>query len=287
MKAFKNYPIEISGGIPINVGITKGIFPGTAILHNHSAIEINLIMEGTTDYLIGGSLYSCRKGDVVLIGEEEVHRAWNADTAVFLVLQFKREILVGDDAEGYEQKMMAPFRGLGKEFPHVFKADMPLYDELVDTLILMEAEGRKRQTSYRLVQKALVQLFAAKLGRAFDIPDNSPLLGKGSKVKRMAPIIRYVEENYSECIQVTDLASLVNMSPANFTRSFRSAMGKSPMEYVIQQRIRHASTMLQNSDRKIIDIANDCGFPSISHFIASFKKYTGQPPHEYRKEQQR
>lgn len=285
MKSFRKYPIENMGHIPINLGVTRGVFPGTGILHNHSAVEVNLLLEGQADYLISGNAYQCVEGDIILIGEEEVHRAWNADDAVFLVLQFKREVLLGEASSGYDQKVMTPFWGLGKQFSHVVRSTSRFYTELRELLLAMELEIRERQNSYRLMVKAQIMVFATLLGRALDIQDDSPLLEKGMKIRRFAPVVEFIESHYGDRILVADLADLVNMSPANFTRLFRSAFGQSPIEYLMQQRIRHASILLKKNNWKIIDISTDCGFPSVSHFIDIFRKYTGQTPSDYRKDQ--
>lgn len=286
MKMFRTFPIETMGSMPINLGVTRGIAPGTGVLHNHPAFEVNLILQGETEYIIGGRTYHCHQGDIVLINEDEVHRAWNADNASFLVVQFQREVIAGKDSLPYEQKLCAPFWGLGKHFGHVIESTAPGYGELVDCLRAMEHELEFRGNSYRLMLKVRLVEFSVLLGRHFAIADNSPLIDLGVKSKRLLPVFDHVERHYADRILVEDLALIVNMSIANFTRLFRTSTGKSPMEYVMQQRIRHASGLLQKTDHKIIDIAADCGFPSISHFIAVFKKYTGQTPSEYRRDQQ-
>lgn len=43
-----------------------------------------------------------------------------------------------------------------------------------------------------------------------------------------------------------------------------------------------ASTLLQNTDRKIIDIAYELGYADPAHFIRAFGRLAGMSPCEYR-----
>ncbi|HTH14324.1 MAG TPA: AraC family transcriptional regulator, partial [Spirochaetia bacterium] len=139
--------------------------------------------------------------------------------------------------------------------------------------------------SYRLMIRTYLLDFAATLTRTFHILDTSPLLDRGQYSRRFTVLKDYMEANYPEKILVADLASMVNMSPTHFTRTFKAVFGKPPLDYLLQVRIRHAAQQILAGDRRVIDIAQDCGFPSISHFIACFRRITGVPPHLYRKQQ--
>jgi AraC-like DNA-binding protein len=58
---------------------------------------------------------------------------------------------------------------------------------------------------------------------------------------------------------------------------------KTPIDYLNDYRIMKASYQLQNTDRKIIDIALEVGFNNLSYFINRFKKTMGVTPARYRK----
>lgn len=285
MKYFKSYAVAPEPDLPAVVGRTRGIEPGSVLLHNHPGIEINLLLEGTCEYLIGGTNYTCFPGDLIVIGEGEVHRAWNADAAVFLVVLFRAEVLVPDMSPGYEQKFLAPFWAVGRGRKHRISPGVPGYERLVADLMSVEDEARRRDNSYRLLIRTHLLDFAAILTRTFGIPDDSPLLDRGQRSRRFSALRDHLEEHYAERILVADMAGLVNMSVTNFTRTFKAVFGKTPLEYLLQVRIRHAAQLMLSGDRKIIDIANDCGFPSISHFITCFRRITGVAPHIYRKQQ--
>ena len=58
----------------------------------------------------------------------------------------------------------------------------------------------------------------------------------------------YFEEHYNEDFSIEQYAVSRNMSTSWFNRSFRSAMGTSPMKYILDIRIRNAQTLLETTD---------------------------------------
>ncbi|MNN96667.1 HTH-type transcriptional activator RhaS [compost metagenome] len=56
----------------------------------------------------------------------------------------------------------------------------------------------------------------------------------------------------------------------------------SPLLYLIQLRLENAYTLLQTTDRKILDIAMECGFRTLSNFNRLFKRHIGTEPRNVR-----
>lgn len=100
--------------------------------------------------------------------------------------------------------------------------------------------------------------------------------------EKFREVVRYIEENYDQKIMLEKLAKSTIMSVPSFSTRFRAVYGMPPMEYVISIRLRHASQQLIKTKKKILDIAEDCGFPSISNFIRLFQKTYGLTPSQYR-----
>jgi len=55
-----------------------------------------------------------------------------------------------------------------------------------------------------------------------------------------------------------------------------------PMDVVTGLRMRHAGAELRLSARPILEIAIDCGYESLSHFYAMFRRIYGTSPRTYR-----
>lgn len=79
--------------------------------------------------------------------------------------------------------------------------------------------------------------------------------------------------------------SVLPESATELFLQFNSFMteGMGPIEYIIEQRIRHACLLLVASDKDIQEIAADMGYDNPFYFTRLFKKHTGTPPTAYRK----
>ena len=79
-----------------------------------------------------------------------------------------------------------------------------------------------------------------------------------------------------------ELARLAGRSPEHVARTLKAKAGVTPMEIVTAHRMRFAAAELRLSARPIIEIAIDCGYESLSHFYAVFKRTHGMSPRKYR-----
>ena len=93
----------------------------------------------------------------------------------------------------------------------------------------------------------------------------------------------YFEEHYNEDISIEQYAASRSMSTSWFNRSFRSAMGTSPMKYILDIRIRNAQVLLETTDYSVSDIAAVIGYDNPMYFSRLFRKAKGLPPAKYRK----
>lgn len=92
----------------------------------------------------------------------------------------------------------------------------------------------------------------------------------------------YIAENYSRNISLTDIAEHVFLNASYFSRIFKQHCGVNVIDYLNQVRIQAAKDLLVQTNRKIVDIAEQVGFNSPGYFANVFRKYTGTNPKEYR-----
>jgi transcriptional regulator GlxA family with amidase domain len=96
-------------------------------------------------------------------------------------------------------------------------------------------------------------------------------------------VLEYVCDNFSQSIEIKELAALVHLSVSQFERRFRKVFQISPLKHIMNVRIRAASLRFTTNDT-IAAIALDCGFYDHSHFTRNFRKIMGSSPKEYRKQ---
>lgn len=101
---------------------------------------------------------------------------------------------------------------------------------------------------------------------------------RGLTRTQLQQVFDYIQAHLDRDLSLTELAEIINNSPTYFASLFKQAMGISPHQYVIQQRVERAKTMLSKTDLAIADIALQVGFSSQSHLNQQFKRLTGVTP---------
>ena len=103
---------------------------------------------------------------------------------------------------------------------------------------------------------------------------------------RLRRVLSHVGEHLDTTPCNRELAALCGMSESHFTREFHRAVGLPPHRYILKLRLERAAAALRDSDTRIIDIAQDCGFVSPSHFSRAFSAHFGMAPAQFRQQQQ-
>ncbi len=95
---------------------------------------------------------------------------------------------------------------------------------------------------------------------------------------------KYIRENLTREVNLSELAKLCNLDPTYFHKLYTAAFGKTPAQRHLGFRIAAAKTALLESKVSITDVATRCGFSSQTYFCYRFKKATGKTPAQYRRE---
>jgi transcriptional regulator GlxA family with amidase domain len=93
----------------------------------------------------------------------------------------------------------------------------------------------------------------------------------------------YLMKNYRDEVNLSSLASLVNMAEGPLCRFFKLNMGLTIFEYLNKIKVEFACKLLMNEELSFTEVCFDSGFNKLSHFNKQFKKSIGAAPSEYRR----
>jgi len=82
---------------------------------------------------------------------------------------------------------------------------------------------------------------------------------------------------------VTDIASSLSLSNGYFHLLYKNTFGTTCHKDVILSRLGYAKELLAFSNEPVHQVASQCGYETIEHFLKQFKKYIHMTPSEYRK----
>lgn len=96
--------------------------------------------------------------------------------------------------------------------------------------------------------------------------------------------VEYIRENYAQQnLSLDEIAASAHLSKYYFTKTFKSAAGVPPYEYVLRYRIEKSKELLTVTNLPVHSIAKQVGFKNPTCFIENFKKCEGYTPLKFRK----
>lgn len=99
---------------------------------------------------------------------------------------------------------------------------------------------------------------------------------------KIAAALRYINEHACDGIDVSDVLRAVPVSRTLFDRRFKSLLGHSPHQHIVNRRIERAKNLLIDTDLSIAVIAELAGFLNASYLSTTFRRETSQTPYAYR-----
>lgn len=102
------------------------------------------------------------------------------------------------------------------------------------------------------------------------------------QMARVQKMVRFMAEQYTQPITVADIAAAGGVSEGYGMGLFQKTLSLSMTSYLTKLRLYHAKSALVESHEKIVTIAMDSGFGSLSRFYEVFSKDTGQTPQSFR-----
>ena len=106
---------------------------------------------------------------------------------------------------------------------------------------------------------------------------------KHTSTNRFAFVVEYIKSHIHEDITIDKLSNLCYMSKPNFFRCFKREFGISPVDFVIQERIKAAKKLLKDVNVTISQVCYSVGINNLSYFFKLFKRVEGVTPNEFRK----
>lgn len=102
------------------------------------------------------------------------------------------------------------------------------------------------------------------------------------KAQIMSTIIDYVAEHHTENISLSDIANMLGLNYHYVSRYFNSIFNMPFNEFLNMHRLETAIQLLDESDKKLVDIAYESGFQSVRTFNDCFKKHFQISPSKYK-----
>lgn len=255
--------------------------------HSHDFIEVVFVAKGSALHshvdLNGRKRTNCLiQGDVFSVQIGEVHSYEQGRDLVLYNIFVKPEFL----ADRPELRELPGWQRFFDERSRVsdtilhFPASMRHWETL--SLDRAVAESQQRRAGYLTIMTAQILDFLVTALR-------SPEMVRPEVHEDRFCILQSIammEENPERHFTLEQLAKISRMSVPAYTQKFRSALGLSPMRYLLKARLFQVQHYLTATELSISEIAGLAGFCSANYLIKLFHRELGITPAQYRKQRE-
>lgn len=248
--------------------------------HHHASIEMNYLHQGEMTYSFSGDDVTIKGGCFTLFWGANPHRVLSLNgasqiTNVYISLS---QLLQWNLPSSFISALLSGSVICARERDPI---DVQLVNRWVKEKTL---EGNWHRLHALEVEARLLRLsnegWSTILRR--EKQDASSLVG-GKAILHFEAMLRFMSEHFSSPIGLQEVADYTGVSKGYAMSLFKKLLGKTIKEHLTDLRMYHAKMLLAESDTKIVAIALDSGFGSLSAFYDVFQKYESISPAAFRK----
>ncbi len=285
---------DINYDLSQNVRHERGSFPVQALwddaktyqssdypYHWHYEMEISIVERGSVIYAINGKCYSVWERQAIFVKPNALHSTIHSEEYFSRILLISPHVF-GDHAEYISRYI----KNIIRFAPDAVVLDgsahwhMEACGLIEDAFRLCHERPESFELDALIVLFHILKLFVRELcGNQEDTARNPK---NASHIKILKQMITFMQENYAEDIDISDLARIGGVSRSSCNKIYQEFLGESPIEYLTKYRI-YASMELLRKNMTVTEAALSCGFNTLAYYSKIFKKVTGRTPLEFRK----
>ncbi len=156
--------------------------------------------------------------------------------------------------------------------------------QVVYTALALQAEMKSGCPGGPLCAETLASALTVSLlqyAGAKPLPAQKQSSGLGRS--DLACVLTYIGDHLAENLSLRELAGCTPLSLYHFSRLFKQSTGLPPHEYILQQRVEKAKTLLAARRLTVGEVAQAVGFFDHSSLCRHFKRLTGFSPRQFQR----
>ena len=255
--------------------------------HWHPEIEIAVVLAGRVVCCINDNVIEVTEGEGFFINSNTMHMeqpAGGNDKPLMATVCFMPEFIGDCGSDLIYTRYIEPLvsdpllRGVK------LSGDIRWQAEVLEKVRELFALSQSRCWGYELKSRNIIAELWYTL--AYNLhPAQSAgtaAASAGLQEQRLKEMLSCIHENYRNELSVDKIASAANISRSECFRCFRSLIGKKPVAYLNEYRLKKAAELLIDTDMSVTEVCFSSGFNHISYFGKVFHKYYGVTPKQFR-----
>lgn len=237
--------------------------------HRHHELELNLVFQGSMNYLFGGSNLSVKAGQLLLFWGTLPHRLLESEQhseCGWLTLPLTSFLRYSLPDKLTQQVLQGQ-----PIIQDVQELDVALFERW-----LHDGSSEEHKRIFELELEAWLRRLSLQL--------ETHQTKQQRHTSKAAQLAQFISEHYQEPLQLKTIAEAADLNTSYASTLFKSTFSMTMLAYLTQHRIAHAQRLLVTTDQSVLEIAYDAGFGSSSQFYAAFVNACGITPLAYRKQ---
>lgn len=246
----------------------------TMEFHYHEFCKVVMLVSGQGNYTVEDQHYTLQAGDILLIGNHQVHRPEFARGTEYerIILYISPEFLQKQSTE--ECRLEELFDGA---HGHVLRLEERKYKRLFERARELEEELTEASYGSSVMAGSMLLQLLVKLGRNRAQGRLQPAERPVVSDERIGQMLHYLDDHLTEDITIEALAEQFFISKYHMMRLFKRETGQSVYEYLTERRLFFARELI----RQGVSATESCfqtGFGSYSSFTRAYGKRFGTTP---------
>lgn len=240
--------------------------------HFHPEWELIWLVDNSMTVSCGGGNFQADRGNLLLFQPNEPHEFHKIqESCTFLCLQVAPELLRLENDLVVDAIRLNPF--LGEQVSAIREmlleiGDAYLNPERFNNLFCI---GQVFLVFHRILGAAPVRAITRE-----------ERISQEKRNKRLASLIRFVDENYMHKIRLSDFAEAEGFSMSYLSHFIKSTLNQSFQEYVNSVRVNCACKLISGGEEKLTAVCMASGFSDYRYFSSAFKRQFGMTPEQYK-----
>ncbi|MCI9260504.1 MULTISPECIES: AraC family transcriptional regulator [Romboutsia] len=248
--------------------------------HHHDFSKIVILIDGDLTYYIEGKAYILKPWDILFINKNEIHKpVINPNKYYERIVIWLNPDFMAKYAQG-NNNLLKCFEVAIKNNYNLLRLNIKSIEIIKNIIQDIQSCDNSNEFGSEILKESLFVQLMVLMNRLFLNSDKNRDLEDIQYDKTIEGVLNYINSNLENNLSIDTIASKFFISKYYLMRKFKSQIGSSIHNYIIQKRLILAKSLISEG-LTMSNVCSKCGFNDYSSFVRAFKKVYGVSPSNY------
>ncbi|MCI9060803.1 MULTISPECIES: AraC family transcriptional regulator [Romboutsia] len=248
--------------------------------HHHDFSKIVILIDGDLTYYIEGKAYILKPWDILFINKNEIHKpVINPNKYYERIVIWLNPDFMAKYAQG-NNNLLKCFEVAIKNNYNLLRLNIKSIEIIKNIIQDIQGCDNSNEFGSEILKESLFVQLMVLMNRLFLNSDKNRDMEDIQYDKTIEGVLNYINSNLENDLSIDTIASNFFISKYYLMRKFKSQIGSSIHNYIIQKRLILAKSLISEG-LTMSNVCSKCGFNDYSSFVRAFKKVYGVSPSNY------